>query len=315
MHILFNKLANRQYHRLLLALACLFIANAAHSGPQVATLNVFTCGPEWAALAKELGKDKLNIFSATTSMQDPHFIQARPALIARARQADLLICTGAGLEKGWLPLLIRKAANRTIQPGNNGHFLAADFVRRLDIPRDLDRRHGHVHGGGNPHIHTSPEKILQVAVELKKRLIEIDAVNQAFYQKNFDAFKKHWQQSMEKWRQQATVLKDIKIITHHEYWAYLNDWTGMHLLTTLEPIPGVAPSSSHLARVKKQIADQEVKMIIHVDYISDRAATWVSERTGVPVVSLAATVDFQNGENLTTWFDGVIEKLIAEVEK
>ncbi len=292
----------------------LIICGLIFSASSQATLNVFACEPEWAALAKVLGGDRLNIYSATTSMQDPHYIQARPSLIAKARQADLLICTGAGLEAGWLPLLIRKAANPKIQPGNHGHFFAADFVNKLDIPKNLDRSHGDVHGEGNPHVHTSPENILTIAAELNKRLIKIDAVNQDYYQKNFNDFEKHWLLSIQKWRQQTAVLKGAEIITHHKYWVYLNDWTGMHLLTTLEPVPGVAPSSSHLARIKKQVADTDVKMIIHVAYVNDRAANWLSEHTDVPVVALAATVDFQNGESLTVWFDGVVEKLVANIK-
>ncbi len=285
------------------------------SASSQATLNVLACEPEWAALVKELGGEKLTVYSATTSKQDPHYIQARPSLIAKARRADLLICTGAELEVGWLPLLIRKAANSKIQPGNSGHFFAADFVNKLNVPQHLDRRHGDVHAEGNPHIHTGPENILRVAVELKKRLIQIDASNQAFYQKKFDIFEKRWLLSMERWKQQVVVLKEVEIVTHHEYWTYLNEWAGMHKLATLEPMPGVSPSSSHLVSLKKRMVDKDVKMIIHAAYVNDMAATWLSERSGVPVVSLAATVDFQKGESLTTWFDGVIEKLVAAVNK
>ncbi|MGD8583287.1 MAG: zinc ABC transporter substrate-binding protein, partial [Gammaproteobacteria bacterium] len=85
-----------------------------------AALNVFACEPEWAALAKELGSDRLDIYSATTARQDPHRIEARPSLIAKARKADLMICTGAELEVGWLPLLLRRAGNARIQVGQPG---------------------------------------------------------------------------------------------------------------------------------------------------------------------------------------------------
>jgi len=308
-HILFSSRAKRQYRNLLLVItALIFSANAQ------ATLNVFACEPEWAALAKELGGDKLNIYAATTSMQDPHFIQARPGLIAKARQADLLICTGADLEVGWLPLLLRKASNSKIQPGSSGHFFAADYVNKLDIPETLDRRHGHVHVEGNPHIHTNPENLLRVAQALTKRLIKVDLANQDFYRKKLDAFEQHWQQSIKRWQQQAEVLKGIKIVSHHRYWSYLNDWTGMQLVATLEPVPGVSPGSTHLAALKKRMADKNVKMTIHVAYVNDRAARWLSKHSGVPTVSLAATVDFQKGESLTAWFDGVVEKLVATVE-
>ncbi len=315
-HMLFNRQNRKtrthkiQPRQWLFAVVCLFAASNSQ-----ATLNVFACEPEWAALAKELGGEQLNIFSATTSMQDPHFIQARPSLIAQARRADLLVCTGADLEIGWLPLLLRKAANNNILPGSLGHFFAADFVNMLEIPTSIDRRHGHVHGAGNPHIHTSPENMLRVAEALTKRLIKLDAVNQVYYQKNFATFEAHWQQSIKRWQQQTEVLQGINIISHHRYWSYFNAWTGMQLVATLEPIPGVSPGSAHLASLKKRVLDKDVKMIIHVAYVNNRPARWLSERTGLPVLALPATVDFQSGESLTSWFDNVVNKLVAVVKE
>src|ERR1041384_4248638 len=76
-----------------------------------AALNVYACEPEWAALATELGGNDVSVFSATTARQDPHQIQARPALIARLRNADLVVCTGSELEIGWMPVLLRQAGN------------------------------------------------------------------------------------------------------------------------------------------------------------------------------------------------------------
>ena len=126
------------------------------STTSLAQLRVFSCEPEWSALAQELGADQLDIFTATTAQQDPHHIQPRPSLIAKARRADLLLCTGAKLEAGWLPLLLRKAANGRIQPGQPGNFMAADQVSLLDKLASIDRSQGDIHTQGNPHIHLSP---------------------------------------------------------------------------------------------------------------------------------------------------------------
>jgi len=122
-------------------------------------LNVFSCEPEWAALVQEVAGDNVTITQATTAFQDPHMLQARPSLIAGARSADLLICTGADLEIGWLPLLLRRSGNPGIQPGSPGYFMAADYVRRIEIPASVDRSQGDVHPQGNPHIHLHPRNI------------------------------------------------------------------------------------------------------------------------------------------------------------
>jgi len=275
-----------------------------------ADINVFACEPEWAALAEELGGDRLTVYSATTSMQDPHHIQARPSLIAKARRADLIVCSGAELEAGWLPLLLRKSGNAKIQDNQPGNFAAADFVEKHDVPEKLDRSMGDVHAEGNPHIHTSPENILLVADALYKRLAEIDADNAAVYLARYQSFEKKWQQSIEQWKAKADDLRGANIVTHHSYWTYLNDWLGMHVLAALEPVPGVSPSSSYLARVKKSLSQQQIKMILHVSYVSDRPSQWLAEQTGAPVVALPATVDYQGGQTLTQWFDEVIQRLV-----
>ena len=290
-----------------------FCASLLHSVSAQATLNVFACEPEWAALAKTIGGDRLTVYSATTAMQDPHHIQARPGLIAKARRADLLVCSGAELEVGWLPLLLRKSGNADVRPGQPGNFAAADYVKKYGVPEKLDRRLGDVHAEGNPHIHTSPENILMVAAALHQRITELDPDNTDYYHSQYAVFEKNWRQSIQQWQQQAASLHGANIVTHHTYWTYLNEWAGMHVLATLEPVPGVSPSSSHLAKLKKQLSQQDIKMIIHVAYVSDRPSQWLAEQTGAPVIALPATVDFQGGQTLSQWFDDVIQRLVGDL--
>ncbi len=289
----------------------IFVLLMAAVSPVHATINVFACEPEWAALAEEIGGDRLTIYSATTSMQDPHHIQARPSLIAKARRADLLVCSGAELEIGWLPLLLRKAGNASIQPGQPGNFAAADYVEKLDVPKKLDRSMGDVHAEGNPHIHTMPENILLVADALRQRLSEIDVDKKKHYLSRYMAFEKRWTQLMAEWKKQIKFLQGENIVTHHNYWTYLNRWIGMNVLATLEPVPGVSPSSSHLAKIKKQLSKRKIKMILHVSYVNDRPTQWLSEQTGTPVITLPATVDYQGGQTLSQWFEIVIQQLVS----
>src|SRR4029077_6659206 len=131
-------------------------------------LEIFACEPEWGALATELGGDKVEVFVATSARQDPHQIQARPALIARLRSADLVVCTGAELEIGWMPVLLRQASNGRVQPGSPGYFEAGQQVRLLDVPTRLDRAEGDIHPAGNPHIQTDPRNIATVAPALTR---------------------------------------------------------------------------------------------------------------------------------------------------
>lgn len=278
------------------------------------TLSVFACEPEWAALAKQLGGDRVDVYSATTAKQDPHHVQARPSLIAKARRADLLVCSGAELEIGWLPLLLRKAGNSRIISGE-GQFFAADYVEKLEIPKELDRRHGDVHAEGNPHVHTSPVNILIIAEQLSERLAVIDSENAVHYRSAFSSFDARWREAVKRWQARMSVLDGVRVVTHHRYWSYLNEWLGIELVATLEPVPGVSPSSSYLAGLINTVEREDPAFIMYVDYVSDRPAAWLSERTGLQAIALPASVNFQGDETLIQWFDALVDRLEAAVSK
>ncbi|MBQ0724127.1 MAG: zinc ABC transporter substrate-binding protein [Cycloclasticus sp.] len=271
-------------------------------------LNVFACEPEWAALATQLGGDRLSIYSATSAKQDPHHIQARPSLIAKARQAELLICTGAELEIGWLPILLRKAGNGNIMPGQPGHFSAADHVQLLEQATRLDRSMGDVHAAGNPHFHLDPYRIKQIALGLSKTLREIDPVYQTHYQHQLTLFIQRFDSSIAKWEALAKPLQGKKIVVHHDTWVYLEQWLNFDKVATLEAKSGIPPSSTHLSQVLEKMRATQADFIIHTDYQNDRAARWLSEKTNIPVISLSSSV--ANGEDIFQWFDGLINALL-----
>ncbi|EDN67981.1 conserved hypothetical protein [Beggiatoa sp. PS] len=282
----------------------------AFAQPATAKLNVFACEPEWGALAKELGDHALNIYTATTGKQDPHHIQARPSLLAKARRADLLICTGAELEIGWLPILLRKTGNPRIQPGRLGYFMATDYVRLRDIPSYLDRSEGDIHASGNPHIQTDPRNIARVAKALAQRLGELDSANAAHYQNHYQNFEQRWQAALQRWEKLAAVLKGVPLVVHHNSWVYLEHWLGLKEIATLEPKPGIPPSSWHLAQILKQLKSQPAKMIIYAAYQESRPAHWLSQKAGLPVVELPFTVGgTTEASDLFTLFDETLKRL------
>ena len=156
--------------------------------PAQAALNIFTCTPEWGSLSKELGGDKVNVYIATNALQDPHHVEARPSLIARARSADLVVCTGAQLEIGWLPLVLTQAGNAKIQVGQPGYFEASTQVVLLEVPTLVDRSQGDVHPGGNPHIHLDPRNIAKIAAALGERMAQLDAAEAGIYRARTKSF-------------------------------------------------------------------------------------------------------------------------------
>ncbi|MCW9024094.1 MAG: zinc ABC transporter substrate-binding protein [Gammaproteobacteria bacterium] len=279
--------------------------------PAMAELNVFACEPEWASLASEIGGERIRTYSATTAFQDPHHIEARPSLIARVRRADLVICSGAELEVGWLPLLQRQAGNPSVLPGKPGYFEAAAMVERLDIPVVLDRSVGDVHAQGNPHVHLDPRRIQGIARALQTRLIEIDPDGKAYYQSRLIDFNQRWQQATEQWQYQAKKLKGTRIVVHHRDWVYLFDWLGIQIAGALEPKPGLPTSVGHLLSLKQALASNPAAMIVHTTYQNPRAAKRLAQMTNIPVVELPYTVGGdERVTDLFSLFDVTIQRLM-----
>jgi zinc/manganese transport system substrate-binding protein len=277
-----------------------------------ADLKIFACEPEWEALAMELGGDKIEVSSATNALQDPHYIQARPSLISKVRRADLLVCSGAQLEIGWLPMLLQKGNNPNVMPGGKGFLEASQYVKRLDIAESVDRSQGDVHPQGNPHIQTDPRNILLVAEVLSKRLAELDPANADVYQQRMADFRQRWTAAIADWDSRAGVLRGKRVIAHHKSWVYMENWLGLEEVGTLEPLPGIPPTASHLSSLLEQFGDKGADFIIRAPYQSDKPSEWLSERTGIPAVLLPSTVGgTDEASDLFKWFDDIIRRLLA----
>jgi zinc/manganese transport system substrate-binding protein len=281
--------------------------------PAQADLRIFTCEPEWSSLAETLGGDLVKASSATHALQDPHYIQARPSLISQVRRADLVICSGAELEIGWLPKLLGKANNPAVRPGSSGFFEASMHVPRLDVPESVDRAQGDIHPQGNPHVQVNPHNIAVIAQALGERLCKLDPENSGHYQKRTDVFLQKWRAAIERWERQAEPLRGLKVIAHHKSWVYLEDWLGLEVVETLEPVPGVAPTASHLSLLLSEFGGdgEGADFIIRAPYQSDKASDWLSERTGIPAVMLPLTVGgSEKAQNLFSMFDDILYRLL-----
>jgi len=280
-----------------------------------AAVNILACEPEWGALAQELGGDQVTIYTATNALQDPHQIQARPSLIARARSAELLVCTGSELEVGWLPILLRQSSNAKIQPGQPGNFEAAAYVQKLEVPTRLDRAEGDVHPGGNPHIQTDPRNFLPVAQALSQRLAQLDPTQAAYFSARHQAFVTRWQAAIRRWEILAAPLKGMPIVVQHKGFPYLEHWLGLHEVATLEPKPGVEPNSGYLAQVLAALQHQPAKMVIRAAYNDGRASDWLTEHAKIPSVVLPFTVgaDAQS-KDLFALFDVTVQRMLGALK-
>lgn len=290
------------------AVFALFFALTA--GAAQADLRVFATVPEWGALVREIGGDKVTVYNATHAQQDPHRIDAKPSLLAQARRADLLVATGADLEVGWLPLVQRDSGNAAIQTGKPGYFEAAMLVNRLEVPTALDRAHGDVHAAGNPHVHLDPRNVLKIGEALSKRMAELDSGNAMAYQLGFKAFAGRWQSAIARWEKEAASLKGVGVLVHHQSFVYLTHWLGMKAVGVLEPKPGVEPTSAHLGSLLTQQQTAPAKMVLRATYNAEAPSLWITGKTGMPAVLLPYTVGgTPEAKDLFGLFDDTLQRL------
>jgi len=290
----------------------LILALSLSAGPAFTALNIFTCTPEWGALSKELAGDKANVYIATNALQDPHHVEARPSLIARARSADLVVCTGAQLEIGWLPLVMTQAGNSKIQVGQPGYFEASRLVTMLEVPSSVDRSQGDVHPGGNPHIHLDPRNISKIASALAERMAQLDSADADGYRGRAQKFLERWQQAITRWEKEAAPVKGMKVVVYHKNMTYLDAWLGIREVGEIEPKPGLPPTTAHLSELLGRLEKEPAKAVVRAAYNEPRAVEWLSQQARIPAVMLPFTVGgTDKAKDLFGLFDDTIERLVA----
>lgn len=274
------------------------------SSASIAKLNIFTCEPEWASLVREIGADRVSISTAISADQDPHKVQARPSLISAVRNADLVFCSGAELEVGWLPVLLSRSANPRIHKAT-GVLYAADLVPLLEKPTELDRSHGDIHADGNPHMHLDPRRIIPVAEQLAARLAELDTEGTALYQENLSDFLNRWNAAIDDWESRSAGLRGTKVVVHHRSFSYLLDWLGMTAVAEMEPKPGLPPTPGHLSHILKEVQQHDVKMILYTTFNGDQGARWLAQRSG----ACAVLLPYSHEDSLFMLFEELVNAL------
>jgi len=283
--------------------------------PADAAIRILATTADWGALANELGGDKVDVYTATNALQDVHRVDAKPSLIARARTADLVVATGAELEMGWLPVLLRESGNREVQPGTSGYFEAAAYVTLIDVPTRFDRSMGDIHSMGNPHIQLDPHNIQKVAAALTDRLEQIDPGHAEDYRKRGADFQGRWAAAIERWEARAAPLEGVPIVVMHQDQNYLSHWLGLDQLGSIEPKPGVPPSAGYLAQLVRQLSARPPRLILINAYNDPKAADWLSGKVDAPVVTLPFSVGgTERAKDLFGLFDDTIDRMLEALK-
>jgi zinc/manganese transport system substrate-binding protein len=283
-----------------------------------AALKVFACVPEWAALAEVIGGERLEIMRGTSALDDPEKATPTPEIVSALEGADLIVCTGAGLEKDWLPAAIEQAGNPKIAEGQPGHFLAAESVEIEQDAAEIaahaeggNEAHGATHVDGNPHIQGDPRNIQRAAGQLAKRLIAIDPDGKDFYTERIKAFVPEMKARMTELEKKAAPLRGARVAVQHEGSLYLLNWLGIETAMTIEGPGGAAAGPARISKLLKSIPQAQMKMVIYGAYEDPASAKQIAEAAGVPLVKLPYTIGgTEEATDIFTFYEGTIDRLL-----
>ena len=269
-----------------------------------ANLNIAVSYPYIGALTKSIGGENVNIVVLAKGNWDPHFVVPRPSLISKVRRADGLIMNGGQLEIGWLPPLIKRAANPKTKVGAKTFLNLSNHIQMINKPQSVSRSGGDLHPDGNPHFHLDPKNVLILAAVIKEYLISMDSENQELYEKNYIEFSDMWKKNIDIWNKKMLSKNGLKIIQFHNNLAYFNKAYGLTSIATIEPLPGIPPSSRHTFSLIELIKKEKPFCILHDVYHSTKTAKYISSKTGIPVVLMPHDIGALNSiEDLTSLFD------------
>jgi len=254
-------------------------------------LNVVTATTDLAALAQEVGGEKINVNSIAKGYQDPHFVEAKPSFLLQLRQADLLVVVGLQLEIGWLPPLITQSGNPRIQVGANGYFDASQFAEILEIPSGaITRAMGDVHPLGNPHYWLDPENGRRVAKGIVAKLGEMDAEDAAYFQQRYQDFARRLSEAEKNWDAQMKPFRGRKVVTYHNSLPNFAKQFGLEVVGFVEPRPGIPPTPSHTLDVINMMKRDGVKVIMVEPYFDRKTPDAIARETGGTVVEYLPSV-------------------------
>ena len=296
-----------------LALGSAVLVSLASPAFAAGPLNVVATTEDLAAIALEIGGDKVKVESLARGYQDPHFVEAKPSFVLKLNKADLLIVVGRELEIGWLPPLITQSRNARIQPGGDRYLDASLTARILEIPTgQITRAMGDVHPQGNPHYWLEPGNGRRIAAAVQSKLSALNPGDAAYFASRYADFDKRLAAAEKRWDGMMAPYKGVKVVTYHRSWPNFAERFGLDVIGYVEPKPGIPPSPSHTLELIQEMKRQNVKIIMVEPYFDLKTPNSVARDTGAQVLVLAPSVGAE--KEITDYFklfDYDVNKLVA----
>jgi ABC-type Zn uptake system ZnuABC Zn-binding protein ZnuA len=274
--------------RVLLTLAAALVATSASAQGK---LNVVTATEDLAAIARDVGGDRVTVESIARGYQDPHFVEAKPSFILKLQKADVLIVVGRELEIGWLPPLIQQSRNGKIQPGADGYVDASLEAQILEIPTgQITRAMGDVHPLGNPHYWLDPENGKRIAKEIAEKFSQRRPADKAYFDQRLTDFTSRLDAAEKGWLAKMAPYKGTKMVTYHRSFPNFAERFGLDIVGYVEPRPGIPPTPQHTLDLINEMKRQNVKLVLVEPYFDLKTPNAIGRETGAQVLVVPPSV-------------------------
>ena len=277
-------------HLKIMIAAALLVA-AGGVGEAAGKLNVVTSTEDLAAIATEIGGDRITVEAIAKGYQDPHFVEPKPSFLLKLQKADLLAVVGLQLEIGWLPPLITQSRNSKIQEGNAGYLDMSQFCQILEIPTtQVTRAMGDVHPLGNPHYWLDPENGRRIAKAFENKFAELRPADQSYFAERDADFNHRLTAAEKRWDEQMAPFRGRKVITYHRSWPNFCERFGLVVVDYIEPKPGIPPTAVHTLEVINSMKRDNIRLILVEPYFDLRTPESIAQATGGTVAVLMPSV-------------------------
>lgn len=276
-------------------------------------LRILTTTQDLEFLVRKVGGRFVTVDSLSRGTQDVHRVEPKPTFMAKAARADLVVAIGLELESAWLEGVIRGARNPKIQKGASGYYEVGPLLHPIGATDQVSRSQGDVHPGGNPHLLLDPERAIQCARVIAKKLAELDKDHEAFYQSEAEKFQSELDARRKVWKDRVKLAGVKKVITYHKTLDYFLSAMGIEVVATLEPKPGIPPSPSHLGEVGSKIRGQNIKLVLIENFYDDASATKLRE-VSPSILVKRVPVSVGGAEGLDT-LEALYELLVKTIEE
>ena len=280
-------------------------------------LTVITATEDLAAIAREVGGDRISVEAIARGYQDPHFVEAKPSFILKLQKADVLIVVGRELEIGWLPPLIQQSRNAKIQPGAEGYVDASLQAEILEVPTgQVTRAMGDVHPLGNPHYWMDPENGKRIAKEIADKLSQLRPNDRAMFGQKLADFTARLDAAEKRWLAQMAPYKGTKVVTYHRSFPNFAARFGLDIIGYVEPKPGIPPSPQHTLDLMNEMKRQNVKLVLVEPYFDLKTPNSIGRDTGAEVLVMPPSVGgVKEVTDYFKLFDYDINLLVEAIKK